>query len=283
VQRLPRGRLGGELLITHSRHDLLSGQMRHRAQQQIGAALEGVGGLQLLQRHQVIEGDVGEPCRHAERRQGTDRHRVLFAGGLLVEPLQNRVHARFDTEQHPPQALLHKLTPHLHPPGVPRRSFFEADHLVDPAARLPAEARLVHDPGDLQRPACRIVVAADELLVHQVHGAGDVRVTIEDAAHLGQHPRQPLRSGSGPQSLVAARAEAAEVGAAPAGLQLGHAVMIERRRQQVQFREDVRRGVTGHRLGRAAARDGEAATTRRPVEPQTGHLVQVDVAVPVSQ
>ncbi len=141
----------------------------------------------------------------------------------------------------------------------------------------------MHDTGDVQRPAARVGVPADELLVHQIYGAGDLRVPVENPPHLREHPRQPFRCGARPHPLVAARAEAAEIGAAPAGFQLGDAVVLERRGQQVQLREDVGRGIAGQRLGGPPPGDRQSAATRGPVEAEPRYVIEVDVPVPVGE
>jgi hypothetical protein len=57
--------------------------------------------------------------------------------------------------------------------------------------------------------------------------------------------------------------------------------MLERRWQQVQFGEDIGRGVAGYWFGGAPPRDRQRAAARRAVEPQTGYLLPLEIPVPV--
>jgi hypothetical protein len=149
VERLARARRRDEFRVADPAHDLGGREIGLRGQEQVGAALERVGGLQLVEGHQRVEGDVGEPGRHAERGQGPHRQQVLLAGGVLREPVQDAVDAGLDAEQHLSQAPGDQLPPHLGAFDVPATVLVGVDDLVDAAARLPAEARSVQQTGQV--------------------------------------------------------------------------------------------------------------------------------------
>jgi hypothetical protein len=60
-------------------------------------------------------------------------------------------------------------------------------------------------------------------------------------------------------------------------------VVLERRGQQVQLREDVGRGVAGHGPGGPAPHERQAAATRGPVEAESRYVIEVNVPVPVGE
>ncbi|OAA18439.1 hypothetical protein UG55_11117 [Frankia sp. EI5c] len=199
-----------------------------------------------------------------------NRPRMLFDAGL-------------DAEQHPPQAPGDQCPPHLGAFDVPVEAAVGIDDLVDAAAGLPAEPRLVQQTGQLQHPAGGVGAAAEELLVDQVQRPRHLRMAVEDRCQLAQQPRQPARAGPRPATLVIAGAERAVAGAAPTGLQLRDTVTVERRRQQVELGNDVGRHVPGDRLRGPPPPNGQPTPTWCPHISQAGNLVEAAVAVPVRQ
>ena len=219
------------------------GQVRQRAQQQVGAALPGVAGLQLLQRHQVVEGDVGEPGRDAERRQGADSQRVLLAGGLLVEPVQDRVHARFDAEQHPPQARAPGSRHIRGPPRVPagpssRRATWstrQLDSQRNPASCTTRATSSARPPASLSRPM----------------NSSSTRYTVRETCGYRSKTRRICasihgsRSGAAPAHIpLWPRGQKLQKFVHPGWSPAGQPV-VHRRRQQVQISGRVGRGVAG--------------------------------------
>ncbi|ALV39237.1 hypothetical protein AS200_44905 (plasmid) [Streptomyces sp. CdTB01] len=160
MQRPAGGVRGHPLLVADPADDLLCVQIGLGAQQQIGASLEGVGGLQLRQAHERVEGDVGVAGGDVERGQGADCQRVLLGAGLLVEAVKDGVDAGLDAEQHPPKTQVDEGAPHVGSLDVPCLVLVGAHGLVDAAAGLPGEPGLVQGACEVQVWAVAILVQA---------------------------------------------------------------------------------------------------------------------------